>query len=142
MSSLGKNVLISKINAFHRLAAYLSQQTTAPIALTLSVDVFEKLFQETYYDDLPGGILESVGRLFKNSVRLYIYPMYDRETQTLRTAEQARIAPQLQHLLAFLVENHKLVSLTSHVGPELGQVGVGRADGVHSLGGAHGVTAS
>ncbi len=119
LQALGKNVLISKFNAFHRLAAYLSQQTTAPIALTLSVDVFEKLFQETYYDDLPGGILESVGRLFKNSVRLYIYPMYDRETQTLRTAEQARIAPQLQHLLAFLVENHKLVSLTSHVGPEL-----------------------
>jgi hypothetical protein len=119
LQALGKNVLISKFNAFHRLAAYLSQQTTAPIALTLSVDVFEKLFQETYYEDLPGGFLESFGRLFKNSVRLYAYPMYDRESGEFRTAAEAQIPAQLRHLLDFLLTNEKIVSLPCRLAPEV-----------------------
>jgi hypothetical protein len=119
LQKLGKNVLISKFNAFHRLAAYLSQQTTAPIALTLSVDVFEKLFQEAYYEDLPGGILESFGRLFKSSVRLYTYPLYDRESQEFRTASEAMIPPQLRHLLDFLLVNGKIVPLQCRLLPEV-----------------------
>ena len=119
LQALGKNVLISKFNAFHRLAAYLSQQTTAPIALTLSVDVFEKLFQEAYYEDLPGGILESFGRLFKNSVKLYTYPMFDRESGEFRSAKEAMIPPPLRHLLDFLLVNGKIVELQCNLQPEV-----------------------
>ena len=119
LQAMGKNVLISKFNAFHRLAAYLSQHTSEPIALTLSVDVFEKLFQESYYEDLPGGILESFGRLFKNSVKLYVYPLYDRESGEMRVAQEAIIPLRLHKLLAFLVENNKIAALTARVGPEL-----------------------
>jgi len=41
-----------------------------------------EVFNEKYYENLDGGILESFGRLFRNLVKLYIYPMrinaYDR----------------------------------------------------------------
>jgi hypothetical protein len=119
LQAMGKNVLISKFNAFHRLGAYLSQHTSEPVALTLSVDVFEKLFQESYYDDLAGGILESFGRLFKNAVKLYVYPLYDREQDEMRTAREATIPIKLNHLLSFLFENHKIVPIYNSVGPDL-----------------------
>ena len=41
-----------------------------------------ELFDEKYYADLPGGILETFGRLFKNDLRLYIYPLLDKKTGT------------------------------------------------------------
>jgi hypothetical protein len=28
---------------------------------------------EKFFTDLPGGVLESVGRLFKRSVKMYVY---------------------------------------------------------------------
>ena len=33
------------------------------------------IFQEAYYENLGGGILEAFGRLFKQNVKLYVYPM-------------------------------------------------------------------
>jgi hypothetical protein len=33
------------------------------------------LFDESTHADLPGGILESFGRLLKNDLRLFVYPM-------------------------------------------------------------------
>jgi hypothetical protein len=111
LQSLGKNVLISKFNAFHRMGAYFSRYTSSPIALVLSLDVFEKLFQEEYYEDLPGGILESLGRLFKNALRLFIYPMLDRTTGDLRVVQEAQVAPHLRCLFDYLLQNKKLVSL-------------------------------
>jgi hypothetical protein len=111
LQAMGKNVLISKFNAFHRLAAYLSRYTSEPIALVLSLDVFEKLFHEKYYEELPGGILESLGRLFKNLVRLYVYPILERETEDMRVVQEARIPDHLRNLFDFLMDNKKLVSL-------------------------------
>ena len=54
LQKLGKSVLISKFGAFHRLGTYLSRYTKEPVGLVLSVDVLEKLFQEKWYEDLPG----------------------------------------------------------------------------------------
>ena len=33
------------------------------------------LFDEKNHAQLPGGILESFGRLFKNDLKLYVYPV-------------------------------------------------------------------
>jgi hypothetical protein len=34
-----------------------------------------ELFAEKHYADLPGGILENFGRLFKNDLKIYVYPL-------------------------------------------------------------------
>ena len=44
-----------------------------------------ELFDEQFYANLEGGILESFGRLFKNDLKLYIYPLLDRKTGELTT---------------------------------------------------------
>ena len=50
-----------------RLAAYLFRHTKKPIGIVMGVaEACAKLFDERYYADLDGGILESFGRLFKN----------------------------------------------------------------------------
>ena len=59
---------------------------------------------EKYYTDLPGGVLESVGRLFKRSVKMYVYPTRDPVTAEIQSPERAPIAPPWHHLRALLLE--------------------------------------
>ncbi len=105
LRTLGHPVLISNFGEFYRLANYLQRQTSKLIGLAMGVPTLRELFQEKYYTDLAGGILESFGRLFKNDLRVYAYPELDPETGTVITAPSLRVAPKLQHLYAFLVES-------------------------------------
>jgi hypothetical protein len=77
LGSLGKNVLISNYGEFYRLAAYLFRYTKKMIGIVMGVPTLRELFEEKYYTDLEGGILESFGRLFKNALKLYVYPCRD-----------------------------------------------------------------
>jgi hypothetical protein len=87
-----------------------------------------EIFNEKYYEHLEGGILESFGRMFRNAVKLYIYPMrqeaYDRylaggavapsgshvghafAPSVLITAKNVHIADHLRNLYDHLMENH------------------------------------
>jgi hypothetical protein len=105
LAASGKIVMISDYFEYYRLAAYLSQHTRKKIALTMGAASLRELFDEKYYDRLEGGILESFGRLFKNDLRLYIYPLLDGKTGNLTTVENLEVAPRLRKLYGYLVDN-------------------------------------
>lgn len=111
LGSLGKTVLISNYAEFHRLAAYLFRYTKEMIGVVMGVPTLRELFEEKYYTDLEGGILESFGRLFKNALKLYVYPLKDQATGAIITAGNLRVAPHLRHLYTYLVENLSIQAL-------------------------------
>lgn len=104
LQALGKNVLISKYAEFHRLSAFLSRHTREPIGIILGLPLFEELFNERWYSDLEGGLMEAFGRLFRNQVRLYVYPAGDPMTGHIRDARNARVTREQQHLLSYLMD--------------------------------------
>jgi hypothetical protein len=94
------------------------------IGVAMGINNLLEVFNEKYYENLEGGILESFGRLFRNAVKLYVYPM--RETaferyvvaangagppaqshapNVLISAKNLRITDRLASLYAFLLEN-------------------------------------
>ena len=111
LATLGRTVMISNYGEYHRLAAYLFRQTKKLIGLVMGVPTLRELFDERYYSDLDGGILESFGRLFKNDLKIYAYPLLDAKTNSLITAGNLRVAPHLRHLCAYLVENRLIESM-------------------------------
>jgi hypothetical protein len=104
LSALGKPVLISNFLRYHRLLTYLWRYTQRPIGLPLGLVRLRDIMDEKFYTDLPGGIMESLGQLFRKDVKLYIYPSLDRNGQ-LTTVQNMEVAPHLKHLYAHLVEN-------------------------------------
>ncbi|HCN30721.1 MAG TPA: nicotinate-nucleotide adenylyltransferase [Verrucomicrobiales bacterium] len=104
LQALGKNVLVSKYAEFHRLSGYLARHTREPIGIILGLPLFEELFNERWYADLEGGLMEAFGRLFRNQVRLYVYPAGDPLTGKIRTASQARVTRGQDHLLRYLLD--------------------------------------
>ncbi len=75
ISALGHNVLISNYSEYYRLTSYFRRYTKEMIGVALGINNLLEVFNEKYYDDLEGGILESFGRLFRNAVKLFVYPM-------------------------------------------------------------------
>ncbi|HXG47782.1 MAG TPA: TonB-dependent receptor [Methylomirabilota bacterium] len=111
LGALGKSVLISNYAEFYKLAAYLFRYTSKMIGIVMGVPTLREIFDEKYYAELSGGILESFGRLFKNDLKLYAYPLYDKTTGALITAGNLRVAPHLRHLYAYLIENRLIESV-------------------------------
>jgi hypothetical protein len=111
---LGKTVLISNYGEYYRLAQYLFRYTKKMIGLVMGVPSLREIFEEKYYADLEGGILESFGRLFKNALKLYVYPSQDQATGSIITANNLRVAPHLQHLYAYLLENHFIQAIKDY----------------------------
>lgn len=111
LGALGKTVLISNYGEYHRLATYLFRYTKKMIGISMGVPSLKEIFDEKYYTDLEGGILESFGRLFKNDLKLYVYPLKEPKTGAMITAENLRVAPNLRHLYAYLLENRFIEGL-------------------------------
>ena len=114
LGALGKPVLISNFLRYHRLVTYLSRQTDQPIGLPIGLVRLRDVFDEKFYTDLPGGLMESLGQLFKNGAKLYVYPSLDKKTGELTTVENMEVAPHLRHLYAHLVENKFIENITNY----------------------------
>jgi hypothetical protein len=73
------------------------------VGIVLGVPLFEELFQEKWYEEIPGGLLESFGRMLRNGLRLYVYPLGDKKTGVIYTAQTARVPAEQQKLLEYLI---------------------------------------
>ena len=109
---MGKNVLISNYGEYYRLAQFLFRYSKQPIALAMGAASLKEIFTEKYYEQLPGGILESFGRLFKNDLCLYVSPALNVDG-TLVNLENLEVPDNPQHLFQHLTENRYLRPLNS-----------------------------
>jgi hypothetical protein len=114
LGARGRTVLISKFGEYYRLASYVSRYTNKMVGLVLGVPSLIEIFDEKYYLNLEGGILEALGRMFKSGLKLYVYPMIDEKTDKIITAKQAHIAPNLQSLFRYLIENGYIEEITDY----------------------------
>jgi hypothetical protein len=71
----------------------------------MGIPTLKELFEERYYSELAGGILESFGRMFKNDLKLFVYPFKDPESGAIITSGNLRVDPHSRHLYLFLMEN-------------------------------------
>jgi len=73
-----------------------------------------EIFNEKYYTNLEGGILEALGRMFKGGLKLYVYPMVDEASGKLVTATQIKVAPNLRSLFRYLIDNEYVHEITDY----------------------------
>jgi len=114
MAACGMTVLISDYFEYYRLAAYLARYTKQKIGITMGASSLCDLFDNKYYSELDGGILESFGRLFKNDLKLYIYPLLDRTKGELTTVNNLQVAPGLRKLYEYLVDKGCIEQLDNY----------------------------
>jgi len=111
-------IIVTDQTVLHPVVEYLRRYTSAPVRLVTSVAVFADLLSGSY-ETLPGALLESLGKLLVEDVRLYLYPVpidtFGRaRTKGPRrrvtaspsggrvTLDDLRCEPPLDHLLRYL----------------------------------------
>ena len=109
LCSLGQNVLISNYQEHYKLAGYLSQYIKdKTLGLVIGLNNLSQIFNEAYYQNLKGGILESFARLFGSDVRLMVYPALKAGSKEVNTLKDFEPEPHLKDLYTFFAQNEKI----------------------------------
>lgn len=68
-------IMLTRLRQSYKLTDYLRRYSRFPIRFVMGVSTFAMLLSEQFYIDSSGGLLEATGRLYGDSVRLYVQPM-------------------------------------------------------------------
>jgi hypothetical protein len=68
-------VMLTRLRQSYKLTDYLRRYSRFPLRFVMGVSTFAMLLSEKFYVDTSGGILEATGRLYADTVRVYVQPM-------------------------------------------------------------------
>jgi len=109
LNSLGQSVMISSFKEYYRLVDYLAQFTrSSKIGIILGIYNLHKIFDESYYKELYGRILEAFGLLFGKNIKLYVYPSRKKNSEEIYYLKDFELPPEQRPLLDYLMMNNKI----------------------------------
>ena len=111
LCSLGQNVMITSFQQYFKLVEYFSEFTKERMALAMGVYNLIQIFDEKYYRDVSGGILEAFGKLFYRDLKIYMYPYHDQETGEYINSENLKVHPRMKELYKFFKNNGRLLDI-------------------------------
>lgn len=115
LGSLGYTVMISNYLKHYKMMEYLTTITKENLlGVILGVYNLSSIFDERYYDNLPGGLLEAFGRGFGHNVKLYVYPAKNVEDGSVLDLSNFKIADNLKGLLEYMRANDKMVPIEKY----------------------------
>jgi len=114
LSSLGKTVMITSFQKYFKLVEYFAQFTKARMGLAMGVYNLIQIFDEKYYREMSGGILEAFGKLFHKDLKIYLYPLKDHETGEILTSENLKVHPRVKELYKYFKFNGKMVDIVDY----------------------------
>ena len=111
LCSLGQNVMITNFQEYYKLVEYFSEFTKERMALAMGVYNLIQIFDEKYYRDVSGGILEAFGKLFYRDLKVYMYPYREEKSGDFITSENLKVHPRMKELYKFFKHNGKLIDI-------------------------------
>ena len=109
LSSLGYTVMVSNYLKHYKMVDYLAPIARGKlIGVILGVYNLNTIFDEKYYGNLSGGLLEAFGRGFGHHMKIYVYPAFNVEDGEIYDLDNIEIAPNLTGLLKYMRDNDKI----------------------------------
>ena len=96
LCSLGHTVMISNYKKYYKLIEYLSQFSKQRMGLIIGVDNLLEMFEEKYYRNLNGGIMEAFGIIYTRDIKIYLYPFKSKEKEVLLNSTNIPIHPRIK----------------------------------------------
>ena len=115
LSTLGYTVMITNYLKYYKMIDYLSGIAKGKLlGVILGVYNLANVFEENFYSNLPGGILQAFGTGFGHNVKLLVYPAINVEDGELYELSNFQTEPNLKGLFDYMVDNHKLVAFNNY----------------------------
>jgi len=103
-------VMISNFAQYYKLKVYFNQIKHNDIRILMGANQLAEVFNEKYYEDLPGGILEGLGDIFKSQCKILVYPF--KENKDLLTAKTFLPSPNLENIYAHFLYNKMIQDMS------------------------------
>jgi hypothetical protein len=87
LQQLGYGVMLFHAQELYKMSAYASRYTKSRIHFAIGLSVLLRVFKDSY-TELAGELLEGLALLFRQNVRLIVYPMTIEELRGRVTADQ------------------------------------------------------
>jgi hypothetical protein len=114
LGKLGYTVILSNFSEYYRLMDYFAYYTNCKIGIGMGVNNLLMVFDEKYYNNLSGGILEAFGKFFRKDMRVYLYPYQDPETHQLLDSNNLKVHENLKELYKYFKHNNRIVDIKSY----------------------------
>lgn len=112
MLSLKKHILVSNFTLFYKMKRFLRASTKEPVGILLRATHLNGLFDEKYYKDLEGGLLEGLGKLLDDGGRTKIYVFPVQKGKDCLTAAGFAPPEKLQPVLQFFQKQDLISDLS------------------------------
>lgn len=114
LGKMGYNVIISNFSEYYRLTDYFAGFTNRKIGIAMGVNNLLDVFDESYYSNLSGGILEAFGKFFRKDVSVYLYPYKDPDTGEVWDSENLKVSENLKELYKYFKLNKRVVDIKDY----------------------------
>ena len=122
--------MVSDLPESYRLVPYLRRYTAEPIRMLGGVSMLAHFLEAKFYHDLPGSLMEGLGKLLASNVKIYVYPMPRQaviqalaiggaaekvglpEGLPLIGSDDLILAPPLNHLYRYVREAGQVIPIT------------------------------
>jgi hypothetical protein len=115
LNLMGQYVMVSRFQRYYELVKYFRQFKLIKLRMVVGLPTFIRIMDASQYDNLRGGLLEAMGALFQENVKMYLYPALDTVGEVVYPSEELFEMPE-RLIWEYLRSIHKLIILrsTSH----------------------------
>lgn len=111
LCALGQKTLITNYPQYYKLSNYFARLNVPNLGLVLGVYNFQQIFSEEY-SNVEGGILAALGQLFRENVKVYIYP-YKSEKGQIESLQNLDVPKSFDHIYAHLKQINQINDVES-----------------------------
>ena len=111
LNMVGQNVMVSNFYRYFKLVDYFAQFKMIKLRIVVGLPTFDKVLDSSQYTDMRGGLLEAMGTLFQNNVKMYLYPYIDMTTGELVYPDENHFSGEYKLLWQYLIETRRIIVL-------------------------------
>ena len=106
-----QSVMVSRFTRYFELVNYFGQFQMIKLRIAVGMPTFDMILDSSLYTDLRGGLLESIGALFQENVKMYLFPYIDSKIGKAISPDDAHFTGSKKLLWQYLNETRKIIQL-------------------------------
>ncbi len=111
LRALGQTVMITNYQEYYKLVDYFSEFTKARMGLAMGAYNLIQIFDEKYYRNISGGVLEAFGKLFYKDLKIYLYPLKGNKAGEIINSENLKVHPRMKELYKYFKYNGRIIDI-------------------------------